>query len=579
MTAAEIRTRFLEFFKEKQHAIVSSEALVPKDDPSVLFITAGMQPLVPYLLGKSHPQGRRLANVQKCIRTQDIDEVGDNTHDTFFEMLGNWSLGDYFKEEAIGWSYEFLTSTEKGLGLDPARLYVTVFEGNNNAPKDTEAYEIWKKYIPEHRIYYLESNWWSVGENGPCGPDTEMFYDMTAQGLGDLTLQEYLAADKDQKVVEIWNNVFMEYEKKDGAVVGKLAQRNVDTGSGLERITMGVQKVDNIFATDLFLPLMEKINELTSVDNERAKRIIADHIRTSVFIINEGVTPSNGDRGYVLRRLLRRAVRYADMLAFPAGSLSSIAEQVVIKYRQSYPEIATSAINFQEIITVEESKFRQTLQKGLKEFEKGIDPFILFTTYGFPIELTAELAKEKGIAIDTEAFAQKMYAHQEKSRSGAEQKFKGGLGSHTEKTIQLHTAHHLLLAALQQLFGKGVKQRGSNITDERLRIDFSFDRKLTEEEKHKLESIVNGQIAQNLRVTKRDMTLAEAEKVGAEMEFGAKYGAEVSVYFIEDEEGSVFSKECCGGPHVSSLGALGTFRILKEEAVAQGIRRIKATLE
>jgi len=583
LSSNEIRQKFLDFFQKRGHKILPSASLVPENDPSVLFNTAGMQPLVPYLMGQKHPLGNRLVNIQKCVRTQDIDEVGDNTHDTFFEMMGNWSLGDYFKEDAIKWSYEFLTNTDEGLGLDPKRLYVTCFEGDENAPKDTEAFEIWKKYIPENRIYFMsaKSNWWSVGDNGPCGPDTEMFYDVTSEGLGDLTKEEYIQADEEQKVVEIWNDVFMQYEKRDGKVIGKLSQTNVDTGSGLERIVMAVQGKDNIFDTDLFEKIMSKINELTNNENTRAKRIVADHIRTSVLMISDSVVPGNSGRGYILRRLLRRAIRFSDVLEFKHGGTESclryVAQEVVNKYEDVYENVKLLESKILVEIGKEEKRFRLTLKNGLKEFEKGIDPFILATTYGFPIELTLELAKEKSIEIDLADFNTKMAEHQKLSQTASAGMFKGGLANHNEETVKLHTAHHLLLAALQQVLGKSVKQRGSNITEERLRIDFTFDRKMTDEEKKQVEDIVNEKIKAGLNVLRREMPLIEAEKLGAEMEFGAKYPEVVNVYFIEGTEG-VFSIEFCGGPHVTNTNELKTFKIQKEEAVAQGIRRIKAAL-
>ncbi len=581
MQSEEIRNRFLKFFENRGHAIIPSASLVPKDDPSVLFTTAGMHPLVPYLLGQPHPKGKRIADVQKCVRTQDIDEVGDNTHDTFFEMLGNWSLGDYFKNETITWSYQFLTSKEEGLGLDPARLYVTVFEGDENAPKDFDSLEIWKSLgIPEHRIYFMpaKSNWWSPGDNGPCGPDTEMFYDVTENGLGDMTKEEYMAADDKQQVVEIWNDVFMEFEKKDGKVVGKLSQKNVDTGAGLERLAMVMQKTNNVFNTDLFRPIMDAINQSTDSSDERVKRIVADHIRTASFMIADGVIPTNSDRGYVLRRLLRRAIRYADILKLPKNLLSlKLISVIVDKYKDVYPELDQKIIS--AAVEAEESKFRETLEKGMKEFEKGTDAFTLFTTYGFPVELTVELAKEKGEIIKIDDFYGKMKEHQEKSRTSSAGMFKGGLANHNEKTVRLHTAHHLLLAALQHVLGESIKQRGSNITEERLRIDFAFERKMTDEEKKKVEDLVNEKIGEGLNVIRREMPKEEAMQLGAEMEFGAKYGDTVSVYFIEEKNGTPFSKEFCGGPHVSNTSELGHFKILKEEAVSAGVRRIKAVLE
>ena len=580
MESHKIREKFLKFFENRGHKIIPSASLVPENDPSVLFNTAGMQPLVPYLLGQKHPMGVRLANVQKCVRTQDIDEVGDKTHETFFEMLGNWSLGDYFKEDAIKWSYDLLTSKTEGFGLDPARLYITVFAGDENAPKDTESVEIWKKVgIPERRIYFMpaKSNWWSAGENGPCGPDTEMFYDLTEKGLGDLTKEEYIQADQEQKVVEIWNDVFMEYEKKDGKVVGKLKNKKVDTGAGLERLSMVLQNKDNIFDTDLFEGIMAKINELTNSKDERAKRIIADHMRTAIFIISDGVIPSNSGRGYVLRRLLRRAIIYAEKLSLKHG-LFYVAEEIFKKYKTIYPELESNYDQIKKVLNTEEDKFDQTLWQGKREFEKGTDPFVLATTYGFPIELTEELANEKDIKIDREDFDKKMAEHQKLSQTASAGMFKGGLANHNEKTIRHHTAHHLLLAALQEVLGPEVKQRGSNITEERLRIDFLCGHKLTDEEKKKVEEWVNDKIKRKLNVIRREMPFVEAQKLGAEMEFGAKYADTVSVYFVEDKQDNVFSKEFCGGPHIENTGELSEFKILKEEAVAQGIRRIKAVL-
>ncbi|HEY0980110.1 MAG TPA: alanine--tRNA ligase [Candidatus Paceibacterota bacterium] len=594
MTSSDIRARFLVFFEKRGHAILPSASLVPKNDPSVLFNTAGMQPLVPYLLGEAHPAGTRLASAQKCVRTGDIDDIGDNRHLTFFEMLGNWSLGDYFKEDAIKWSYEFLTSKEEGLGLDPARLYVTVFEGDNNAPRDLEAVEIWKQYIPEHRIYFLpaKNNWWSPGDNGPCGPDTEMFYDI-AGTLGDMSHEEFVAADDKGDVVEIWNDVFMQYLAKDGKVVGQLSQKNVDTGSGLERIAMIVQGKSNVFENDMFAPIMETIKAIAGEKyKEDSARIIADHIRTSAMMIADGVLPSNKDQGYILRRLIRRATMRAQEMGFfdkkDTLNKNEIFLDVLNVIFDTYKDTAhftapTEPVSAPEVqvimqIAQEVGKFKKTLEAGLKEFEKGIDAFTLATTYGFPIELTLELAKEKEWEVDVAAFNERMMAHQAASRAGAEQKFKGGLSGATEMTTKLHTAHHLLLAALQTLISPDIHQKGSNITDERLRIDFNLDRKLTEEEKHDIEAWVNDIIANDYSVVRREMPKADAESIGAEMEFGTTYPDIVSVYSIEDKNGNAVSKEFCGGPHVEHTGALGTFRILKEEASSAGIRRIKATL-
>lgn len=577
LTGSEIRQRFLDFFKKRGHAVIPSASLVPENDPSVLFTTAGMQPLVPYLLGEPHPKGDMLVSVQKCVRTVDIDEIGDNTHGTFFEMLGNWSLGSYFKKEAIGWSYEFLTSQDEGLGLDPERLYITVFEGNEDAPQDTEAAEIWKQYISEDRIFYMdsESNWWSPGENGPCGPDTEMFYDLTPHGLGKLTKDEFIAADDRQDVVEIWNDVFMEYEKMNGKVVGKLAQKNVDTGSGLERIVAVVQGKDNIFETDMLAPICDVIHTSKVQTDQRAERIIVDHVRTSVFLISDGVLPSNTDQGYVLRRLIRRAVRYADQLGI--DGLSKVASKVIEVYSDAYPGLLKEGIV--DEIQKEENRFRETLKKGLKEFEKGTDPFVLFTTYGFPIELTKELAVEKGVEIDEEDFQKQMKEHKERSRIGSEQKFKGGLADGSDEAVKYHTATHLLLQALKDVLGPDIEQKGSNITSQRLRFDFSYPEKVSNEHLEEIEKRVNDKIKENLPVQSIVMKKEEAIQTGAQHSFGEKYGDEVTVYYIGKDLEHAYSKELCGGPHVGHTGELGMFKIIKEESVAAGIRRIKAILE
>ncbi len=585
MQSQEIRSRFLAFFKNRGHVILPSASLVTSDTGNganaTLFNIAGMQPLMPYLMGEKHPQGTRLANSQKCVRTVDLDEVGDATHLTFFEMLGNWSLGDYFKEDAITWSWTFLTSPEEGLGLDPARLYVTVFGGSDAVPRDTEAVEIWKKLgVPEHRIYFKssKSNWWSAGPNSPAGPSTEMFYDLTGT-LGDMTQEQFEAAEDAQKVVEIWNDVFMMYRQENGAVAGELPTRNVDTGAGLERVTTVVQGASNIYDTDLFADVMDYIKTHQKIDNQKAARVIADHVRTSVFLITDGVKPSNKDRGYILRRLMRRTIRFADMLGLPEESLSILVSKTIAKYQDAYPELAAQETNTKAVVAAEERKFRSMLKDGLRQFEKGTDPFTLFTTYGFPIELTEELARERGTAIDREAFDQKLKEHQEQSRTQSAGTFKGGLANTNPETVKLHTAHHLLLAALQRVLGDTVKQRGSNITEERLRMDFLFDRKMTDEEKVQVENLVNQKIAEKLDVIRKEMPLTEAQALGAEMEFGAKYPDTVSVYFIQEKDGSHFSKEFCGGPHVQNTSELGHFKIQKEEAVSQGVRRIKAVLE
>jgi alanyl-tRNA synthetase len=578
MQSHEIRERFLKFFEKRGHAIIPSASLVPENDPSVLFNTAGMQPLVPYLLGAEHPKGKRIVDVQKCVRTGDLDDVGDNRHLTFFEMLGNWSLGDYFKKEAITWSYEFLTSKEEGLGLDIKKLYVTIFEGDENAPYDQESKEIWMSLgVPENRIYPLgaEDNWWAAGEDGPCGPDTEMFYDLT-DGVGDLSKEEFLEAVKREDLVEVWNDVFMEYEKRDGKVVGKLKNRNVDTGAGLERITAVMQGKKTAYDTDLFEPLFMAVHPYAYVDM-RSSRIIADHVRAAVFMISDGVMPSNTDRGYVLRRLLRRAFVHAKRIGGDKNILTSVAGIVI--GHQSYKGHYNFAENTREVIEEEIKKFEKTLDDGLKKFEKGVDPFILFTTYGFPIELTEEIAKEKGIEIDRNKFEEEFKKHQDLSRAGAEQKFKGGLADTSEMSVKYHTATHLLHQALHDVLGDEVGQKGSNITSERLRFDFSFPRKMTDEEKEQVENIVNEKISEALPVKQEIMPKEEALKVGARHFFDQKYPDEVSVYYIGESLESAYSKEFCGGPHVENIGQLGKFKIQKEEAVSAGVRRIKAVLE
>lgn len=573
MKSEEIRTRFLKFFENREHKIIPSAPLVPLNDPSVLFNTAGMQPLVPYLMGTKHPMGKRIADVQKCVRTGDLDDIGDKRHLSFFEMLGNWSLGDYFKQEAITWSYEFLTSKEEGLGLEPERLYMTVFEGDDNAPFDQESKDIWMSLgIPEHRIYALpaEDNWWSPGDNGPCGPCSEMFYDMIGT-VGDLTKEEFIAAQKKEDVIEIWNDVFMEFEKKDGKVIGKLNQKNVDTGAGLERITAVMQGKGAVYDTDLFSDVMESFPEFL---DERKRRIIADHLRASVFMIADGVVPSNKERGYVLRRLLRRAMVH--MRGLEGGAIYTFSDKIINKFSNVYQNLDKNKVYL--VLKEEVDQFEKTVAQGLKEFEKGTDAFVLFSTYGFPIELTLELAKEKGIEVDMEDFNKKMTEHQKLSQTASAGMFKGGLADTSEATIKLHTAHHLLLAALREVLGGHVHQRGSNITAERLRIDFLHPQKVTPEELVKVEQLVNEWINEKLPMTRVEIPREEAEKVGAQMEFGAKYPDIVSVYFVGENLENAISKEFCGGPHVQSTSELSAFKILKEEAVAQGVRRIKAVL-
>ncbi len=554
MTSNEIRKKFLKFFENRGHKIIPSASLIPENDPSVLFNTAGMQPLVPYLLGQKHPMGVRLVDAQKCVRTGDIDDVGDNRHCTFFEMLGNWSLGDYFKPEAIQWSFEFLTSKEEGLSLDINRIYVTVFEGDDNAPMDNEAADIWKKYLSEDRIYFLpaKNNWWSAGDNGPCGPDTEIFYDTNEIPLGNMTHDEFVKADDEGRVIEIWNNVFMEYEKADRKVVGKLAKHNVDTGMGLERIAMVCQGVKTVFDTDLF-----------GGEQTREERIIIDHVKASLFMISDGVIPGNTGRGYVLRRLIRRASRFSKEPLF----------KMIEKIKKIYEGVYD--LDDKGIIKEEEEKFLLTLEQGLKAFEKGVNPFDLFQSYGFPIELTIELAKEKGININREDFNKKLKEHQDLSRTSSAGMFKGGLAGTGEMETKYHTATHMLLAALRQILGEDITQKGSNITAERMRFDFNYGDKLTEEQLKSIEDLVNQKISENITVEMIELPKEEALKIVKILSFDlSKYGDIVKVYKIGD-----FSAEFCGGPHVENTGVLGHFKIIKEEASSQGVRRIKAVLK
>jgi len=608
MTANELRQKYLDFFKEKGHAIIPSAPLVPENDPTVLFTTAGMHPLVPFLMGEKHPQGKRLANIQKCVRTGDIDDVGDNRHDTFFEMLGNWSLGDYFKKEAIEWSFEFLTS-EKWLGLDPRRLYVTVFEGDDDAPLDQESINIWKeqfekagveaevagvdkKVSENHRIIPLgkDDNWWGpAGETGPCGPCTEMFYDVSPED-GSLD-EKFENLVNNFRLLEFWNDVFMEYNKKKDGTFERMAQQNVDTGMGLERMAVIVGGKDNIFDTELFQPIIRKIEEISrkeykEEENQKAIRVISDHLRTATFMIADGVAPSNVERGYILRRLIRRAVRQGKMLGIENNFAAKIAEVVIAEYKEIYPELEREDGKIVEELNQEEVKFRETLEKGLKKIKEiiaesrsaekisGEKAFYLFSTFGFPLELTKEIADEHGMAVDEENFHDQFKKHQELSRTVSAGMFKGGLADAGDKAAHLHTATHLLLAALRKVLGEHVQQKGSNITGERLRLDFSHDKKMTPEEIEKTENLVNETIQKNIPVKCAEMTLEDAQKLGAIGIFGDKYGEKVKVYSIYD-----FSSEICGGPHASATGELGKFKVVKEEASSAGVRRIKAVLE
>ena len=583
MKAIEIRNKYLNFFKRHGHAVIPSAPLVPENDPSVLFTTAGMQPLVPYLLGEKHPAGNKLTDYQKCVRTVDIDDVGDNRHLTYFEMLGNWSLGAYFKEESIAMSFEFLT---KELGIPVEKLSVTCFAGDEDCPRDDVAANCWKKAgLPEEKIYFFgkDDNWWIAGEEGPCGPDTEMFYD---------TGKEPCSANCNPscgcgKYVEIWNNVFMEYYK-DQKGYRKLEQQNVDTGLGLERMTMLLQGKETPFDTEIFAPIMEKLESLAKVSDIQSRRIVAEHLRSSMMIISDGAKPSNVDRGYVLRRLIRRMTRHLNKLQISLEELEGLINLTIDNALEMYPELEANRAMIVSTIVEEKDKFVKTLAHGEKEFEKALERaeaegknvidgetiFKLYETYGFPPEVTEELAKENGFEIDASKFDELFKAHQEKSRLGSEQKFKGGLAEQNEITTAYHTATHLLHKALQIVLGEHAKQKGSNITVDRLRFDFSHPEKMTKEQLEEVEKIVNEKIAEDLPVTCQEMTLEEAKKSGATGLFENKYGDKVKVYSIGD-----FSKEICGGPHVTHTGELGHFKIKKEESSSAGVRRIKAILE
>ncbi len=616
MQSQEIRKRFLAFFEKRGHAIIPSAPLVPENDPSVLFNTAGMQPLVPYLLGERHPSGTRIADAQKCVRTNDIEEVGDNTHFTFFEMLGNWSLGDYFKKEAIEWSFEFLTSKEEGLGLDPNRLYVSVFEGNEDAPFDKEAEAIWKTLVPENRIYCMgaEDNWWSAGENGPCGPDSEMFYDRTEHGLGDMTFEEFKAADERQDVVEIWNDVFMQYLKQDGVVVGELENKNIDTGAGLERLTAIMQDVESAYETDLFndvIAYMETHAEHAYEDMKLSYRVFADHIRTSVFLIADGAVPGNKDQGYVVRRLLRRAVRHAQSIGLETNHIEPIVEMYIIKYGSVYINLEERKEVVVKELVGEVSKFEQTLKQGLKEFERLVDvknkrdnivvqefgnfnctskvneisadeAFVLATTYGFPFEMILEEAMSRDLFVDVPGYKALLAEHQAKSRTASEGKFKGGLSGDSPKITAFHTCTHLLLEGLRKELGDHVNQAGSNITDERTRFDFTHPEKVDRETLDKIEEYVNNAAASGARIHIEEMPKDQAQAEGVVGSFWEKYPDTVKVYTIKDDNGVIYSRELCGGPHVEEAGQIqefGRFKIKKESSSSAGVRRIKAVFD
>jgi alanyl-tRNA synthetase len=581
MTSDEIRESYIAFFEKHDHKLIQGASLVPENDPTVLFTTAGMHPLVPYLLGEPHPMGRRLVDVQRCVRTDDIDQVGDSSHLTFFEMLGNWSLGDYFKKEAIQLSYEYLT---EWLHIDPARLWVSVFAGDADAPRDEEAADVWRSVgIPPERICYFgkKENWWGpAGQTGPCGPDTEMFVDTgkppCSPGCNP--------ACSCGKYVELWNDVFMQYNKTADGRYEPLRQRNVDTGFGLERGAMILNGLNDVYETDLFAPIVKAILQFTSGQPQTSLRIVADHLRAATFIIADGVPPSNVERGYVVRRLIRRSVRHGRRLGINRPFVAAVAEAVIRRYSSHYPHLEVERERVLDEITREETKFARTIERGLREFERvsaganglitGEQAFHLYDTFGFPIELTVEMAAERGLQVDREGYQERFRKHQEQSRAGAEQKFKGGLADASERTTKLHTATHLLHQALRDVLGPHVQQKGSNITAERLRFDFSHPQKMAPEEIEKVERIVNEKIAADLPVTMEITTVEDAKARGALALFTERYGEQVKLYAIGD-----YSLEVCGGPHVESTGRIGRFRIQKEEASGSGVRRIRATVD
>ncbi|MDE6104929.1 MAG: alanine--tRNA ligase [Clostridia bacterium] len=595
ITSETLRQTYLKFFESKGHKIIPSASLIPENDPTVLFTTAGMHPLVPYLLGERHPEGTRLTDVQKCVRTGDIEEVGDSSHLTFFEMLGNWSLGDYFKKEMIPWSYEFLTSPEY-LGIPVEDIAVTCFAGDNDCPKDEESAKLWKGcgILPQN-IYYLpkSGNWWGpAGTTGPCGPDTEMHIirnHAEADKLGEYDFDNAPSGT----FLEIWNDVFMQYNKNAEGKYEPLKQKNVDTGMGLERTLCILNGKASVYETDIFENALKEIENLTghsygeSAEVSKAFRVVLDHVRTATFMLGDvkGIVPSNTDQGYILRRIIRRAVRFGRNLGLPQGALSKVASTFINKYAEVYPELIRNANKIYEELEKEENKFSKTLQQGIREFEKvaaslesgalidGVTAFHLYDTYGFPVEITVEMAAEKGLKVDVAGYEKAYAEHQEKSRAGSEQKFACGLADHKEETTRLHTATHLLHAALKKVCSPDIEQKGSNITEERLRFDFNFSRKLTPEEVAEVEKLVNEQIKLNVPVVMKEMPLAEAKAQGFTGLFESKYGEKVKTYSIGE-----FSKEICGGPHAEYTGELGEFKIAKQENVSAGVKRIKAIL-
>ena len=589
--SSELRSMFLKFFKDHGHAVISSASVIPENDPTVLFTTAGMHPLVPYLMGAKHPAGKRLTDVQKCVRTGDIDDVGDFSHLTFFEMLGNWSLGDYFKEQMIPWSWEFLTSPEY-LGLPKDRLAFSVFAGDADCPRDEESAQLWRNCgVADDHIFFLpkENNWWGpAGITGPCGPDTEMFIITDKEPCGP----NCSPACSCGRYLEIWNDVFMQYNKKADGTFEPLEQKNVDTGMGLERTICVLNGKKSVYETDLFADILKKISELSGKEygsdemTTRAFRIIADHMRTATFIMGDdrGVSPSNVDQGYVLRRLIRRAVRYGMGIGMPEGFTGEVAKVIIEQYKDVYPELKRNEAFVLEQLSLEESRFARTLKQGNREFEKlvekvqdgqidGVSAFHLYDTYGFPVEMTEELARERGLTVDMDGFHDCFRRHQATSQAGAEQRFKGGLADNSEQSARLHTATHLLHAALRKVLGPEVAQKGSNITAERLRFDFSFGRKMTKEELAEVERLVNEAIQSHTPITCEEMTVAQAKEQGAIGLFESKYGEKVKVYTM-----GPYSKEICGGPHAQNTGDLVSFKIKKEESSSAGVRRIKAVI-
>lgn len=587
ISSDKLKRMFLEFFKEKGHKVIANASLVPENDPTALFTSAGMHPLVPYLLGQPHPSGKRLVNVQKCLRTSDIDKVGDSFHLSFFEMLGNWSLGDYFKDKSIPWSYEFLTSRE-WLNIDKDRLYVTVFAGDDKVPRDTESARIWEELgVPKSRIFYLprEDNWWGpIGSTGPCGPDTEMFYDTGKEPCGSGCRPGCFCGKYD----EIWNNVFMEYNRTPDGKYELLEQKNVDTGMGVERTIAVLQGKDNVYETEIFAPLIEKIKEQAAIEAIpanllRSVRVICDHSRAATFILAEGIVPLNVEQGYVLRRLIRGAIRHGRLLGIEEEFLSGLAQVVIEEYSRDYPHLKSNEEFIVSELEKEYRRFNNTLVRGLNRFNRmasekkeidGEDAFLLYQSFGFPIEMTKELGRENGIPVDADGFKEEFGKHQQVSRASADKRFGSGLADTAEATVKLHTATHLLNEALRRVLGREIYQKGSNITQERLRFDFNFDRKLTEEEIGKVEDLVNLQIKRALPVRRIETTLHEAKRMGSQAVFEQKYGEKVSVYSIGD-----FSTELCSGPHVENTRELGRFRIVKEGGISAGVRRIRAVLE